>query len=167
MASSTDSWTKGESTPALLEETIGDNLARTVASYADREALVECASGRRWTWAELEADVDAVARGLIGAGIRKGDRVGIWGPNSAEWTLVQFATAKVGAILVNVNPAYRTHEFSYVANQSRHAAAGRRDVVPDQRLPRDGGRDGCGEPCAGARRLPRRRGELGRTAGRR
>ncbi|MBD3926003.1 AMP-binding protein [Nocardioides cavernae] len=118
MASSTDSWTKGGSTPALLEETIGDNLARTVASYADREALVECASGRRWTWAELQADVDAVARGLIGAGIRKGDRVGIWGPNSAEWTLVQFATAKVGAILVNVNPAYRTHEFSYVANQS-------------------------------------------------
>ena len=118
MASSTDSWTKGESTPALLEETIGDNLARTVASYADREALVECASGRRWTWAELQADVDAVARGLVGAGIRKGDRVGIWGPNSAEWTLVQFATAKVGAILVNVNPAYRTHEFSYVANQS-------------------------------------------------
>ena len=118
MASSTDSWTKGESTPALLEETIGDNLARTVASYADREALVECASGRRWTWAELQADVDAVARGLVGAGVRKGDRVGIWGPNSAEWTLVQFATAKVGAILVNVNPAYRTHEFSYVANQS-------------------------------------------------
>ena len=118
MASSTDSWTKGESTPALLEETIGDNLARTVTSYADREALVECASGRRWTWAELQSDVDAVARGLVGAGIRKGDRVGIWGPNSAEWTLVQFATAKVGAILVNVNPAYRTHEFSYVANQS-------------------------------------------------
>jgi fatty-acyl-CoA synthase len=118
MATSTHSWTKGESTPALLEETIGDNLARTVASYADREALVECASGRRWTWAELQADVDAVARGLVGAGIRKGDRVGIWGPNSAEWTLVQFATARAGAILVNVNPAYRTHEFSYVANQS-------------------------------------------------
>src|SRR5690349_20599046 len=118
MASSTDSWTKGESTPALLEETIGDNLARTAASYADREALVECASGRRWTWAQLQADVDAVARGLIGAGIEKGDRVGIWGPNSAEWTLVQLATAKVGAVLVNVNPAYRTHEFSYVANQS-------------------------------------------------
>jgi fatty-acyl-CoA synthase len=113
-----DSYARGETTPALLEETIGDNLARTVASYADREALVECASGRRWTWAQLQADVDALARGLMGAGIRAGDRVGIWGPNSAEWTLVQFATAKVGAILVNVNPAYRTHEFSYVANQS-------------------------------------------------
>lgn len=113
-----DSYAQGETVPALLEETIGTNLARTVSSYADREALVESATDRRWTWAELDADVDAVARGLMGAGIRKGDRVGIWGPNSAEWTLVQFATAKVGAILVNVNPAYRTHEFSYVVNQS-------------------------------------------------
>ncbi|GAA5130797.1 AMP-binding protein [Alloalcanivorax gelatiniphagus] len=113
-----DSYAQGESTPALLEETIGANLERTVATYADREALVECATGRRWTWAELDRDVDAVARGLLGAGIAKGDRVGIWGPNSAEWTLVQLATAKVGAVLVNVNPAYRTHEFSYVAQQS-------------------------------------------------
>lgn len=115
---SADSFAQGEPTPALLEETIGANLERTVAAYADREALVECSTGRRWTWAELDADVDALARGLIGAGVEKGDRVGIWGPNSAEWTLVQLATAKVGAILVNVNPAYRTHEFSYVANQS-------------------------------------------------
>jgi fatty-acyl-CoA synthase len=113
-----NSYSRGETTPALLEETIGANLARTVASYADREALVECSSGRRWTWAELDRDVDRLARGLIGAGIAKGDRVGIWGPNSAEWTLVQLATARVGAILVNVNPSYRTHEFSYVANQS-------------------------------------------------
>jgi fatty-acyl-CoA synthase len=113
-----DSYAKGATTPALLEETIGTNLARTVSTYPDREALVESATGRRWTWAELDADVDAVARGLMGAGIGKGDRVGIWGPNSAEWTLVQFATARVGAILVNVNPAYRTHEFSYVVNQS-------------------------------------------------
>ncbi|MDT0187817.1 AMP-binding protein [Microbacterium sp. ARD31] len=113
-----DSYAKGESAPELLEETIGANLARTVAAHADREALVECTSGRRWTWAELDADVDRVARGLMGAGVQKGDRVGIWGPNSAEWTLVQLATARIGAILVNVNPAYRTHEFAYVANQS-------------------------------------------------
>ena len=113
-----DSYAQGETTPALLEETIGANLERTVASYADREALVECASGRRWTWAELDRDVDEVARGLIGAGIEKGDRVGIWGPNSAAWTLVQLATAKVGAVLVNVNPSYRTHELAYVVNQS-------------------------------------------------
>lgn len=112
------SYARGETTPALLEETIGANLSRTVATHADREALVECASGRRWTWAELDRDVDELARGLMGAGIQQGDRVGIWGPNSAEWTLVQFATARIGAILVNVNPAYRTHEFAYVANQS-------------------------------------------------
>ena len=113
-----DSYATGETTPALLEETIGANLERTVAAYADREALVECASGRRWTWAELDRDVDALARGLIGAGLRKGDRVGIWGPNSAEWTIVQLATARAGAVLVNVNPSYRTHELSYVVNQS-------------------------------------------------
>lgn len=112
------SYARGETTPALLEETIGANLSRTAATHADREALVECASGRRWTWAELDRDVDELARGLMGAGIQQGDRVGIWGPNSAEWTLVQFATARIGAILVNVNPAYRTHEFAYVANQS-------------------------------------------------
>ena len=113
-----ESYSQGETTPALLEETIGANLERTVATYADREALVESATGRRWTWAELDRDVDALARALIGAGIEKGDRVGIWGPNSAEWTLVQLATAKVGAILVNVNPSYRTHEFAFVVNQS-------------------------------------------------
>src|SRR5688572_27731799 len=113
-----DSYAQGETTPALLDETIGANLARTVTSYADREALVECASGRRWTWSELDRDVDDLARALIGAGIEKGDRVGIWGPNSAEWTLAQLATARVGAVLVNVNPSYRTHEFTYAANQS-------------------------------------------------
>ena len=113
-----ESYAAGETTPALIEETIGANLERTVAAYADREALVEAASGRRWTWAELNRDVDAFARGLMGAGIAKGDRVGIWAPNCAEWVIVQFATAKVGAILVNVNPSYRTHEFSYAVNQS-------------------------------------------------
>ncbi len=118
MDSLSTSYAQGETTPALLEETIGANLERTVVSYGDREALVECASGRRWTWRELDREVNVLARGLIGAGIVQGDRVGIWGPNSAEWTLVQLATAKVGAVLVNVNPSYRTHEFAYVVNQS-------------------------------------------------
>ncbi len=113
-----ESYAAGETTPPLLEETIGANLERIVAAYGDREALVEVATGRRWTYAELDADVDALARGLIAAGIAKGDRVGIWAPNCAEWTLVQYATAKVGAILVNVNPAYRTHELAYALNQS-------------------------------------------------
>jgi fatty-acyl-CoA synthase len=113
-----EAYAKGETSPALLEETIGANFERTVAAHPDREALVEVASGRRWTWAELDADVDRLARGLLAAGIAKGDRVGIWSPNCAEWTLTQYATAKIGAVLVNVNPAYRTHEFRYAVNQS-------------------------------------------------
>jgi fatty-acyl-CoA synthase len=113
-----ESYARGETSPALLEETIGGNLERIVAEHGDREALVEVASGRRWTYAELDADVNALARGLLAAGITKGDRVGIWAPNCAEWTLVQYASAKVGAILVNVNPAYRTHELAYALNQS-------------------------------------------------
>jgi fatty-acyl-CoA synthase len=114
----TESYAAGETTPALLEETIGENFERTVAAYGGNEALVECATGRRWTYDELDRDVDALARGLIGAGIAKGDRVGVWAPNCAEWTISQYAAAKVGAILVNVNPSYRTHEFAYAVNQS-------------------------------------------------
>ena len=112
------SYAKGETQPALLEQTIGENFEATVAAHPDREALVEFASGRRWTWAELDRDVDALAIGLLRAGIKKGDRVGIWSPNCAEWTLTQYATAKIGAILVNINPAYRTHELAYALNQS-------------------------------------------------
>ena len=113
-----ESYAQGETEPALLEETIGTNLERTVAAYPDREALVEFATGKRWTWRELDHEVDLVARGLIAAGIAKGDRVGIWAPNSARWTITQYAAAKAGAILVNVNPSYRTHEFSYAMSQS-------------------------------------------------
>src|ERR687889_1099412 len=113
-----ESYARGETSPALLEETIGGNLTRIVAEHGDREALVEVATGRRWTWAELDRDVDALARGLVAAGLEKGDRAGIWAPNCAEWTLVQYAAAKVGVVLVNVNPAYRTHEFAYAVNQS-------------------------------------------------
>ncbi len=112
------SWARGETDTPLLEETIGTNFSRTVAEHRESEALVEVASGRRWTWAELEAEVDLVAKALLGAGLETGDRVGIWAPNCAEWTIVQYATAKVGVILVNINPAYRTHEFSFVVNQS-------------------------------------------------
>ncbi|WUS77074.1 AMP-binding protein [Kribbella sp. NBC_01245] len=112
------SYASGPSEVPLLGETIGANLERTTKSYGDREALVELASGRRWTYAEFNADVDEFARGLITNGIEKGDRVGIWAPNCAEWTITQYATAKIGAILVNLNPAYRTHELSYALNQS-------------------------------------------------
>ena len=113
-----ESYAKGPTEPPLLEETIGANFERIAREHADREALVEVASGRRWTYAALDRDIDALARGLIAAGIAKGDRVGIWAPNCAEWTIVQYATAKIGAILVNVNPAYRTHELAYALNQS-------------------------------------------------
>ena len=108
----------GETEPALIEQTIGANFEDTVAAHGDNEALVEFSSGRRLTYAELDRDVNALARGLIGAGIEKGDRIGVWSPNCAEWTIAQYASAKVGAILVNVNPSYRTHEFAYAVNQS-------------------------------------------------
>ncbi|GHB57066.1 fatty-acyl-CoA synthase [Streptomyces cirratus] len=102
----------------LLGDTIGENLDRTVRRFPERDALVDMATGRRWTYAELAADVDALALGLLDLGITKGDRVGIWAPNRPEWTLVQYATAKIGAILVTVNPAYRPHELEYVLRQS-------------------------------------------------
>ncbi|MGU3432572.1 AMP-binding protein [Actinomycetes bacterium M1A6_2h] len=113
-----ESFASGETHTPLLDETIGANLERTVSRYPDREALVEIASGRRWTWKQFNDAVDAAARGLIASGVEKGDRVGIWSPNCAEWTMTQYATAKIGAILVNLNPAYRTSEFVYAVNQS-------------------------------------------------
>ncbi|WP_250038100.1 AMP-binding protein [Paractinoplanes maris] len=112
------SYASGVSELPLLGETIGANLERTVARFGDREALVDVAAGSRWTYAELDADVNRLARGLLARGIGKGDRVGIWAPNCAEWVITQYATAKIGAILVNVNPAYRTHELRYVIEQS-------------------------------------------------
>jgi len=112
------SYASGVSAVPLLGETIGANLERTVARFADREALVEVATGRRWTYAELNDAADEVALGLLARGIEPGDRVGIWAPNCAEWVITQYATAKIGAILVNVNPAYRTHELAYVVKQS-------------------------------------------------
>ncbi|MER5774329.1 AMP-binding protein [Streptomyces sp. NPDC002039] len=102
----------------LLDDTIRENLDRAVRSFPERDALVDVAAGRRWTYAELAADVDALALGLLDQGIVKGDRVGIWAPNRAEWTLVQYATATIGAVLVTVNPAYRAHELEYVLGQS-------------------------------------------------
>ena len=112
------SHTRGPADVALLEETIGANLDRTVEKFAEREALVDAQSQRRWTYAEFHHDVVELAAGLLAAGVSKGDRVGIWAPNCPEWTLVQYATAKIGAILVNINPAYRSHELKYVLNQA-------------------------------------------------
>ncbi|MFF3728263.1 AMP-binding protein [Streptomyces erythrochromogenes] len=116
--SAASSYASGVCEVPLLGDTIGENLDRTVRRFPDRDALVDVAAGRRWTYAELAADVDALALGLLDLGIVKGDRVGIWAPNRAEWTLVQYATARIGAVLVTVNPAYRSHELEYVLRQS-------------------------------------------------
>ncbi|RVX41648.1 fatty-acyl-CoA synthase [Nonomuraea polychroma] len=112
------SYASGVSDVPLLGETIGENFERAVARFGGHEALLDVAAGRRWTYAELDAAVNEVALGLLARGVAKGDRVGIWAPNCAEWVLVQYATAKIGAILVNVNPAYRAHELAYVVHQS-------------------------------------------------
>jgi fatty-acyl-CoA synthase len=112
------SYASGTYPVALLGDTIGDNFDRTASRFGDREALVDVAAGRRWSYRELAADVDALARGLLGREIGTGDRVGIWAPNCAEWTLTQYATAKIGAVLVNINPAYGARELAYVLRQS-------------------------------------------------
>ena len=112
------SYAQGAWDVPLLGDTIGDNLDRTAARFGDREALVDSAAGKRWSYSEFVADVDAFALGMLRAGITKGDRVGIWAPNCWQWVLVQYATAKIGAILVNINPAYRSHELQYVLEQA-------------------------------------------------
>ncbi|MEV5836011.1 AMP-binding protein [Nocardia sp. NPDC052112] len=112
------SYASGTAETPLLGDTIGDDFDRMAAAYADREALVDCPTGRRWNYRELAAAIDALATGLAARGIAKGDRVGIWAPNCAEWFLTQYATAKLGAILVNINPAYRTSELEYVLRQA-------------------------------------------------
>ena len=112
------SYASGISSTPLLGATIGANLDKTVAAFPERDALVDRTSGKRWTYGQFAADVEAVALGLRDLGVVKGDRVGIWSPNCAEWMLVQYATAKLGAILVNINPSYRVHELEFVLNQA-------------------------------------------------
>ena len=102
----------------LLGETIGHNLDRTVARVPDADALISCHQGLRYTYAEFGEAVERLATGMLAGGLRKGDRVGVWSPNRAEWTLVQYATAKSGVILVNINPAYRVTELEYALGQS-------------------------------------------------
>jgi len=115
---SVPSYSHGASGVPLLGETIGANLRRIAARHPDREAVVDVPTGQRWTYARLDAGTDALARGLIAAGIEAGDRVGIWAPNCPEWVLLQYATAKAGIVLVNINPAYRSSELGYALRQS-------------------------------------------------
>ena len=114
----TEAHAHGPQRGELLEETIGESLRRAALRFPDREALIVRHQDVRLTYAELDARVDRLACGLIAAGLQVGDRVGIWAPNCAEWVLTQYATARAGAILVNVNPAYRTSELEYVLRQS-------------------------------------------------
>ncbi len=123
-----DSYASGPSAAPLLGETIGENLRRTVQAHGERDALVVRSQGYRATYRELWEQTGAAAAGLIARGVGRGDRVGIWSPNRHEWVIAQYATARIGAILVNINPAYRTSELEYVLRQAEisallHAAA--------------------------------------------
>jgi fatty-acyl-CoA synthase len=112
------SYAHGTSLLPLLGETIGNNLKRTVARVGDREALVVPPQGYRATYAEFWNQTTDVAKGLLALGVQQGDRVGIWSPNRFEWVVIQYATARIGAILVNINPAYKAAELEYALNQS-------------------------------------------------
>lgn len=112
------SYTSGPSTKPLIGMTIGDKFDEIATTYPDNDALIVRHQGIRLTYAELKQRVDEAARAFLAIGVKRGDRVGMWSPNCAQWTITQFATAKVGAILVNVNPAYRLHELEYAMNQS-------------------------------------------------
>ncbi|HEY3573734.1 MAG TPA: AMP-binding protein [Arthrobacter sp.] len=116
-------YTAGDADVPLLEETIGENFERVVAQFPLHDALIEAApvpgaDARRWSYTKLNDDVDRLARALLALGVAKGERIGIWSPNCAEWTILQYATAKVGAVLVNVNPSYRSHELEFVVKQN-------------------------------------------------
>ena len=118
---STLSHTRGPNRP-LLELTIGGLLDRTASLYPDRLAVASCHQSKRMTWAELTAAADSVARGLWSLGIRHGDRVGLWSTNCLEWIMMHMGCARAGAALVNVNPAYRSHELGYTLTRSRMKA---------------------------------------------
>ena len=117
MSDLASSYVNGTGDIPLIGETIGQNFAKTVALWGDRPALIVRQQGVRWTYAELGAQVDALAAGLLALGLEPGDRVGIWSPNNSEWVVTQFATAKAGLILVNINPAYRLAELEYALNK--------------------------------------------------
>ena len=112
------SYVHGCSTTPLLGETIGMCLDRICKTFADSDALISRHQGLRYTYGQLKQEVENAARGLIGIGVEKGERVGVWSPNCAEWLIAQYALAKVGAIMVNINPAYRIRELEHALTQS-------------------------------------------------
>ncbi|MGD8580333.1 MAG: AMP-binding protein, partial [Lysobacterales bacterium] len=118
MDSMTSSYFRGVNQPPLLEETIGQRFDDIAARFGERDALVVRHQGIRWTYAQFHREAERFASGLLALGVTTGDRVGIWAPNCHEWCLTQFATAKIGAILVCINPAYRVFELEYALNKS-------------------------------------------------
>src|SRR6202161_2294541 len=117
MSKLTQSYVHGVSMTPLIGETIGVHFDKVAARFADRDALIVRQQNIRWTYGELKEKTDALAAGLLALGLSPGDRVGIWSPNNAEWVVTQFATAKAGLILVNINPAYRLSELEYALNK--------------------------------------------------
>jgi len=129
MAGLSQSYTCGASNKPIIYETIGNYFEGVVQRFPDTEALVVCRQDVRWTYAEFNRKIDELASGLLKLGIKSGERVGVWGPNTSEWVLTQMATAKIGAILVNINPAYRLFELEYALNKS-----GCRAIVSDEQF---------------------------------
>ena len=123
------SWVRGDTDVALSEMTIGALLSDTVARFGDRLAVVFYEQGVRWSWRQFAAEVDAMAAALKVLGLQRGDRLGIWSPNRVEWLVTQFATARIGVILVNINPAYRLAELEYALQ-----VTGCRAIVSAERL---------------------------------
>src|SRR5699024_2475899 len=112
------SYAAGPTDVPLLEETISENLAKTAAQFPHNIALIDAAVDRQWTYEQFYNDVRNLATGLHRAGVTTGERVGIWALNRWEWVMVQYATAQLGAIMVNINPSYRQHELNYVLKQA-------------------------------------------------
>ena len=142
-----ESYTSGPSVP-LLEMTLSDALRRAASRWPDRDALIVCHQNVRLTWNELDAEAERVARGLAGLGLQPGDRAGIWASNCVEWVLMQYAAARAGVVLVNVNPAYRSHELRFVLERSKIKALvlRARDSRADYRQILEDSRDGTPTP---------------------
>ena len=134
MAKLTQSYVHGVSATPLIGDTIGVHFDQAAERFADRDALIVRQQNVRWSYSALKARVDALAAGLLALGLTPGDRIGIWSPNNAEWAITQFATAKAGLILVNINPAYRLTELDYALNKVGCKALITADFVQDQRL---------------------------------
>ena len=145
MGGLTQSYVHGTSATPLIGETIGVHFDIAAERFGDRDALIVRHQGIRWTYAELKERVDAFAAGLLALGLEPGDRIGIWSPNNSEWVVTQFATAKAGLILVNINPAYRLCELEYALNKVGCRALITRRALQDQRLYRNAARARAGD----------------------